>query len=203
MSETKSVMEIQGPERWSVFHNATRKGIADGQWLRVFNRSLPCHSCKQDWAELTAKNPPPKEPSAQFAWGWDLHNRINTKLGKPIMSLEDAEKKYPVLAPEAPAPPVPPPATQSIELSLPTFYNINDSSTKAFWAFVNSALQRGEKVTAEFKSTSGQIDMNTLAKVGEDKALNPLYGIGPQTKVALTVKMAVNVNVVAATIKDS
>ena len=32
---------------------------------------------------------------AYFRWGWEAHNRINAKLGKPEVSLEEARWRWP------------------------------------------------------------------------------------------------------------
>ena len=58
-------------------------------------KELPCGDCKQGWARINAEMPL-RAATAQefFAWTVEAHNRVNAKLGKPVMELAEALAMY-------------------------------------------------------------------------------------------------------------
>jgi Erv1 / Alr family len=51
--------------------------------------------CADHWKAIIAKHPPDfTSPAAFFAWTVDRHNDVNARLGKPIMSHEEARALY-------------------------------------------------------------------------------------------------------------
>jgi hypothetical protein len=70
-------------------------------WLRHFANRIPCRSCRKHWLEVTEKLPPPflstTQPlnrSTYFSWTVRAHNAINARLGKPIMKLQTAKRRW-------------------------------------------------------------------------------------------------------------
>jgi len=57
---------------------------------------IPCHHCRQKWndnlLELDALDL--TKSMVLFEWAWKMHNKVNDKLHKPIISYEDALEIY-------------------------------------------------------------------------------------------------------------
>jgi hypothetical protein len=49
---------------------------------------LPCFWCRVHFSQVLAENPIPD--TDVFKWSVDVHNIVNEKLGKPLMTFEDA-----------------------------------------------------------------------------------------------------------------
>jgi len=73
---------------WAELHsqqNPTEEWFAD--WLRrIPGRS--CNRCAKNFEEILQANPPRYDDF--FAWSVEVHNAVNQKLNKPILTLEDA-----------------------------------------------------------------------------------------------------------------
>lgn len=67
------------------------------EWLMDLQQFTCCH---QDFVNIISKTKPDfSSADGFFAWGVDRHNDVNQKLGKPIMSLEEAKKVYNIMSP--------------------------------------------------------------------------------------------------------
>jgi len=82
--------KYNGAELWKQLHI---KSINDGitnDWLSEWSEPLPAFgcSCKSFFLQFLHNRPLPA--TNQFEWSFQLHNNINAKLGKPLLSLEDA-----------------------------------------------------------------------------------------------------------------
>lgn len=90
----------QGQEKWRELHiySLTERptGTARAAWLANFANSLPCGDCKISWRELTRRKPLPLNATDAefFKWTVDRHNDVNVKLGKRVLSLEEARAIY-------------------------------------------------------------------------------------------------------------
>lgn len=80
-----------GPYFWGAFHLACLAAI-DIESLKTFIESyqmvLPCLGCRLHFSQLLAENPFPD--TDHFKWSVDIHNKVNERIGKPVMSYEDA-----------------------------------------------------------------------------------------------------------------
>jgi hypothetical protein len=82
-----------GPAMWEKLHRrAGQYQGDDSAWMKTFSSEVPCGKCRKDWREMLARTPP--DWDKYFAWTVDRHNEINAKLGKPIMSLEEARARW-------------------------------------------------------------------------------------------------------------
>jgi FAD-linked sulfhydryl oxidase len=68
-------------------------------FFKSLYKVLPCKSCSNHLRETLAKQHPltPKDlvdKDALFKWTVDLHNVVNTRLKKPVMSLDQATMTY-------------------------------------------------------------------------------------------------------------
>ena len=78
-----------GPYYWAVIHLAC---LSEADGLQEFVNSLPgilpCPDCKEHLRENLTKLPfDSKDP---FRWSVELHNAVNKRLGKPMVSYEKA-----------------------------------------------------------------------------------------------------------------
>ncbi len=84
-----------GPYFWGAFHLACLAAI-DKEALKTFIETyqmvLPCFGCRLHFSKLLAENPIPDID--QFRWSVDIHNIVNERIGKPIMTYEDALKHW-------------------------------------------------------------------------------------------------------------
>ena len=65
------------------------------QYLDLLAQTLPCPDCRQHAIEYLQNTPPTLETSAAYQnWGFEFHNSVNQRLGKPIMPREGFDEKY-------------------------------------------------------------------------------------------------------------
>lgn len=63
--------------------------------LRAVRRLLPCGGCREHFDAYLATHPPDvSSRDALFAWGVELHNAVNARLGKPQPSLDEVRSNY-------------------------------------------------------------------------------------------------------------
>lgn len=87
--EAPGGLEEWGRAAWLVAHRRPLayegNAAAERAWLARFGASIPCGSCRTDWARRTAGNPPDlSSPAAYARWWWSQHNDVNQSTGKPI-----------------------------------------------------------------------------------------------------------------------
>ena len=86
-----------GPKLWEELHRHALAHDAsdDSVWLADFEkRILGSCSCRREWKKDLVELPP--RFNDYFAWTVDQHNRINARLGKPLMTVEEAQKRWAV-----------------------------------------------------------------------------------------------------------
>jgi len=92
-----------GPYFWGALHAACFDP-ADMTALRnfifLFPFVLPCSACRVSFMEILQELPPPTCPRQIFAWSVEAHNRVNYKLGKPMMGLTEATRIWSASTPE-------------------------------------------------------------------------------------------------------
>jgi hypothetical protein len=80
-----------GPYFWGAFHLACLANV-DKEALKTFIETyqmvLPCFGCRMHFSQLLAEYPFPE--TDQFRWSVDIHNIVNQRIDKPVMSYEDA-----------------------------------------------------------------------------------------------------------------
>lgn len=81
----------QGVFAWAKLHSYTG---CDPQWLDLWQFFIPQRcDCKDGYQKILEEMPPDfTSPEAFFAWGVALHNAVNTKLGKPELTIDEARK---------------------------------------------------------------------------------------------------------------
>lgn len=98
-----------GPYFWGVLHLACAGGI-DPQALQalvaLFPAVLPCPACGVHFAEVLNARPLPEttDPEVLFKWSVDVHNIVNERLEKPLITYEQARDLWLRMPQEAPPP---------------------------------------------------------------------------------------------------
>lgn len=92
-------IEQWGPSKWKELHLRTKQPGFDlafeNNWLSVFSSTIPCGECRRHWKEALDKHPPVLTSSEDyFRWTIEIHNVLNASLGKPEMSLSEANSLY-------------------------------------------------------------------------------------------------------------
>lgn len=93
------IMKTLGPPIWKDLHTyaKTWDGNAEDQqqFIEKVKNRIPCGECKSFWIRETKDNPAPSDSADSFfKWTVDVHNKVNVKLGKPEMLLEDVLALY-------------------------------------------------------------------------------------------------------------
>lgn len=92
---------VWGPAKWREFH--ARAGVADRvkdidtekelRWLANFAHTLPCPDCRLELVTLFLTNPPRLQSADVYRhWGIEIHNGVNARIGKPVLTVEAAEQ---------------------------------------------------------------------------------------------------------------
>lgn len=96
----------RGNKAWSAIHS---RYASDGAWDEQQERQwyedewlpmIPSYgcSCKEEWKKLTEQYPIDFSTRENaFRSLWELHNKVNEKLGKPTITLEQAKDQWNVL----------------------------------------------------------------------------------------------------------
>lgn len=104
--ESGDVMHIVGPPLWETMHYAAfqcpepfaERAPALLGLVRAYATLLPCAECRGHFAALLAAHPPEeaaRDGRQAFArWTVDAHNRVNARLGKPLVTFEQAAWRY-------------------------------------------------------------------------------------------------------------
>jgi hypothetical protein len=83
---------------------------------------------------------------------------------------------------------------QTFGITIPTSVLYSDEKSKAFWQAVQIAIARGEEVSAKIKAVSANIDATTLTPKGPDAQGLPLYGVGADTKLSISLGMDIDLS---------
>jgi hypothetical protein len=81
----------KGQAAWKELHQAALAKTITLHWLMAsFEPLIPLFGCAclDKWKAILIKIP--FRPDDQFAWSVDVHNAVNTQLGKPFLSASDA-----------------------------------------------------------------------------------------------------------------
>ena len=97
-------IKIEGRGIWHTIHTlalyATNESLKNAFVLTMDSlaKNFACEICKPDFNKFINQHPfknywnlkQKNEEIGLFKWTWELHNTINQKLGKPILSFDDA-----------------------------------------------------------------------------------------------------------------
>ena len=89
---------VRGDLLWQELHLRALSwggGGDDSPWLDAFAQKLPCGHCRAHWLGMMQRTPPDFSTRREyFVWTISRHNEVNAKLGKPIMSPDDAAIRW-------------------------------------------------------------------------------------------------------------
>ncbi len=97
---------VWGPHGWKFMHYVSlgypiHPTNNEKEHYKTFYESLqyilPCGKCAQNYAENLKQHPIDKSLDTRdnlIKWVIDIHNKVNTELGKPIVPYEDALNLY-------------------------------------------------------------------------------------------------------------
>lgn len=87
---------VWGPILWGAIHLTCLAGSATPEFIHAFADALPCPSCSQHFKELLNETPFPSssDPLILFEWSVNIHNKVNARIGKPVISVEQALKHW-------------------------------------------------------------------------------------------------------------
>jgi hypothetical protein len=76
-------------DHWAKLHTQSFDASAFESWVAT----IPgCSTCQRDFRKLLETNPPRYDD--WFRWTVEIHNLVNQKLGKPILSFEEASQLH-------------------------------------------------------------------------------------------------------------
>lgn len=84
---------------WDQIHSKAANAVTFEQkaeysrWVRQLVTTMNCPHCRIHGTEYIQIHPP-ESAGDLFYWSWEFHNNVNGRLGKPIMSYEDATMKH-------------------------------------------------------------------------------------------------------------
>ena len=85
---------VKGVPPWTRLHSYR---WCDPVWLAEWELSIPGYGCqcRRDYALYKASTPPDfSSPEALWLWGFNLHNWVNRKLGKPELTVDEARLQW-------------------------------------------------------------------------------------------------------------
>ena len=95
---------IWGPKVWTFIHTVTINYPVNPEpidkeqvttLLYAISDTLPCDACKEHFRRTIDKYPPNVRSRKElFKWGVDIHNKVNKRLNKKILSYEKVVKIY-------------------------------------------------------------------------------------------------------------
>jgi len=87
---------IWGPNLWGTLHLLCLAGTITPNFVQQFATVIPCPMCASHFSDLLTENPLPDSdnPSVLFEWSVRVHNLVNARLGKPIVSTEQAMQRW-------------------------------------------------------------------------------------------------------------
>ena len=83
---------VYGPHYWGTLHIAALYGesLEDFKTLaKSYTTLLPCKKCRRHYTQVLAEYPV-DSVTLPFEWSVAVHNIVNKRIGKPVMTLEQA-----------------------------------------------------------------------------------------------------------------
>ena len=90
---------IWGPNLWGTLHLLCLAGTITPEFVQEFAKVIPCPMCAGHFAELLKESPLPDsdDPNVLFEWSVHVHNLVNSRIGKPLLTVDQAEKRWTTL----------------------------------------------------------------------------------------------------------
>ncbi len=83
--------EEMGPSQWMSLHNVARtltpeKMQTFKQFVQAMAALLPCGVCSSHFRKLVSETLQASTPAEALQWTIDVHNAVNKRLGKPVLT---------------------------------------------------------------------------------------------------------------------
>ena len=85
--------DVWGPRLWGVLHTLCLTGTITPEFVQEFANVIPCPACAMHFRDLLEAYPFEKALD-KFEWSVFVHNQVNDRLGKPMMSVEKARELW-------------------------------------------------------------------------------------------------------------
>jgi hypothetical protein len=88
--------EIWGPALWGAIHVSCLTGTATADFMNAIADIIPCPSCGTHFRQLLMEFPFPDGGDALtlFKWSVDVHNSVNSRIGKPVLTIDRALQQW-------------------------------------------------------------------------------------------------------------
>lgn len=99
--------DVWGPILWGAIHITCLAGTATPQFVNAFADALPCPACSGHFKKLLEEFPFPEtsDPLILFEWSVNAHNQVNARIGKPVITMEQALERWTMKNASVSAPP--------------------------------------------------------------------------------------------------
>jgi hypothetical protein len=84
---------VWGPRLWGALHTLCLTGTITPEFVQEFANVIPCPACAMHFRDLL-ETFPFENASDKFEWSVLLHNKVNERLGKPVMSVGKAREVW-------------------------------------------------------------------------------------------------------------
>ena len=93
--EASPLPELWGPAMWLMIHLVAHSSPGNvhifQRMMTALARAIPCETCKTHLSDYLRQHPI-RNNNNIFQWSVDLHNAVNERLGKDVVSLEEATR---------------------------------------------------------------------------------------------------------------
>jgi FAD-linked sulfhydryl oxidase len=96
--------DVWGPLLWKLIHAyslnypvtpTAQDRLKARTYYYAIPRFIPCPTCAAHFQEILDRSPPITDSRAALSeWTYDAHNAVNTRIGKPIFTVEDFMRLY-------------------------------------------------------------------------------------------------------------
>ena len=84
---------VWGPRLWGALHTLCLTGTITPEFVQEFANVIPCPACAMHFRDLLEAYPF-ENATDKFEWSVLLHNKVNERLGKPMISVEKAREVW-------------------------------------------------------------------------------------------------------------
>jgi hypothetical protein len=84
---------VWGPRLWGALHTLCLTGTITPEFVQEFANVIPCPACAMHFRDLLEAYPF-ENASDKFEWSVLLHNKVNERLSKPVISVGKAREVW-------------------------------------------------------------------------------------------------------------
>ena len=90
--------DVWGPHAWIFLHSVSLQYPSQPsqiektkhrEWLTNLKYVIPCQKCRNHYSDYISRNPPNLNSKKEFVdWVWNLHNDVNSRSNKKLVSMD-------------------------------------------------------------------------------------------------------------------